>query len=125
MLGMVTAGFPSPAEEELVDALSLDDYLIGNRQATFILKVSGDSMRDAGILPDDLVIVDRGLNPKNGDIVIAEVDGEWTMKYLKKNKGTGRHGPDIWLRLQSRYDLQMAERDLAGQLDAIPRLEAA
>jgi len=91
VLGTVIAGFPSPAEEELVDTLSLDEFLIRNRQATFMLKVSGDSMREAGIMPGDLVIVDRGLAPKNGNIVIAEVDGEWTMKYLKKS------GSDVWL----------------------------
>lgn len=84
MLGTVEAGFPSPAEEELTDNLSLDDLLIQNREATFMLKVSGDSMSGAGILPGDMVLVDRGQVPKSGDIVIAEVDGEWTMKYLRK-----------------------------------------
>lgn len=84
ILGTVEAGFPSPAEEELADNISLDDMLIQNRAATFLLKVSGDSMMDAGILPGDMVIVDRGQTPKSGDIVIAEVDGQWTMKYLKK-----------------------------------------
>jgi len=88
ILGTVEAGFPSPAEEELVDTLSLDDLLIQNRDATFLLKVSGDSMSGAGILPGDMVIVDRGQTPKSGDIVIAEVDGEWTMKYLRK-RGSG------------------------------------
>jgi len=84
VLGTVEAGFPSPAEEELADTLSLDDLLIHNREATFLLKVSGDSMSGAGILPGDMVIVDKGQTPKSGDIVIAEVDGAWTMKYLKK-----------------------------------------
>jgi SOS regulatory protein LexA len=84
MLGAVEAGFPSPAEEELADTLSLDQLLIKNPDATFLLKVSGDSMSGAGILPGDMVIVDKGQRPKNGDIVIAEVDGQWTMKYLKK-----------------------------------------
>jgi len=84
VLGTVEAGFPSPAEEELADTLSLDDLLIQNPAATFMLKVSGDSMSGAGILPGDMVIIDKGQEPKSGDIVIAEVDGEWTMKYLKK-----------------------------------------
>jgi SOS regulatory protein LexA len=84
MLGSVEAGFPSPAEEELVDTLSLDDLLIQNREATFLLKVSGDSMTGAGIMPGDMVIVDKGRTPKSGDIVIAQVDGEWTMKFLRK-----------------------------------------
>ena len=86
ILGTVEAGFPSPAEEELVDTLSLDELLIQNREATFLLKVSGDSMSGAGILPGDMVIVDKGQTPKSGDIVIAEVDGQWTMKYLRKRK---------------------------------------
>lgn len=84
ILGIVEAGFPSPAEEELTDTLSLDDLLIQNPDATFLLKVSGDSMSGAGILPGDMVLVDKGQAPKSGDIVIAEVDGEWTMKYLRK-----------------------------------------
>ena len=84
LLGSVEAGFPSPAEEELADTLSLDDLLIQNPEATFLLKVSGDSMSGAGILPGDMVIVDKGQPPRSGDIVIAEVDGEWTMKYLRK-----------------------------------------
>jgi repressor LexA len=88
VLGTVEAGFPSPAEEELVDTLSLDELLIQNREATFLLKVSGDSMSGAGILPGDMVIVDKGQTPKSGDIVIAQVDGEWTMKYLRKRGDT-------------------------------------
>ncbi|MGD2081280.1 MAG: translesion error-prone DNA polymerase V autoproteolytic subunit [Nitrospirota bacterium] len=88
MLGTVEAGFPSPAEEELCDTLSLDDLLIENPDATFLLKVSGDSMSGAGILPGDMVLVDKGQSPRSGDIVIAEVDGEWTMKYLKR-RGQG------------------------------------
>ena len=87
VLGTVEAGFPSAAEEELAYTLSFDDLLVGNREATFLLKVSGDSMTEAGILPGDMVIVDRSQTPKSGDIVIAEVDGEWTMKYLRKRGG--------------------------------------
>jgi repressor LexA len=84
MLGTVEAGFPSPAEESLADNISLDDLLIQNREASFLIKVSGDSMTGAGIMPGDMVIVDKGQVPKSGDIVIAEVDGQWTMKYLRK-----------------------------------------
>ena len=85
VLGVIEAGFPTSASEELIDTMSLDEYLIENREATFLLKVKGDSMKDAGIILGDLVIVERGKQPKNGDIVIAEVDGEYTMKYFKKN----------------------------------------
>lgn len=84
LLGIVEAGWPSPAEEELADTISLDEFLISNPAATFMLKVSGDSMSGAGILPGDMVLVDKGETPKSGDIVIAEVDGEWTLKYLRK-----------------------------------------
>ncbi|MFN3480586.1 MAG: transcriptional repressor LexA [Thermodesulfovibrionales bacterium] len=84
VLGTIEAGFPSPAEEELIDTLSLDRFLINNPDSTFMLKVSGDSMSGAGIMPGDLILVDRSLSPKNGDIVVAQVDGEWTMKFLRK-----------------------------------------
>jgi len=87
VLGVVEAGFPSCAEEELLDTISLDKWLINNPTSTFMLKVKGDSMIEAGIMPKDYVLVDRSLTPKNKDIVIAEVDGQWTMKYLiKKGK---------------------------------------
>lgn len=84
LLGSIRAGFPSPAEEELLDTLSLDEFLVERPDATFMLKVSGDSMIDAGILPGDIVLVEKGRTPKNNDIVIAQVDGEWTMKYFIK-----------------------------------------
>jgi repressor LexA len=84
VLGTVEAGFPSPAEEELIDTMTLDEYLIRNKEATYLLKASGDSMIGAGILPGDMVLVERGREPKDGDIVIAEVDQKWTMKYFRK-----------------------------------------
>jgi repressor LexA len=87
MLGYIAAGFPSPAEEELVDIITIDEFLISNKEATYMLTVSGDSMIDAGIHPGDTVLVERGRDPKEGDIVIAEVDGQWTMKYLQKENG--------------------------------------
>ncbi len=87
ILGTIQAGFPSPAEEENADTLSLDDWLIEKKEASFMLQVSGDSMIDAGIRPGDMVIVERGRTPKQGDIVIAEVDHEWTMKYFEKQGG--------------------------------------
>lgn len=87
LLGTVEAGFPTAAEEELVDTLSLDDYLVRNKEATFLLRVKGDSMIEAGIMPGDLVLVERGREARLGDIVIAEVDHEWTMKYLQRRNG--------------------------------------
>ena len=87
VLGTVEAGFPSPAEEELTDTMSLDEWLIGNKEATFMLKVRGESMQGAGIIQGDMVLVERGVTPREGDIVIAEVDGAWTMKYLRHRNG--------------------------------------
>ena len=86
VLGMVQAGFPTPAEEELVDVISLDEYLVKHPEATYMLTVSGDSMIDAGIHPDDVILVERGKKPKPGDIVVAQVDEEWTLKYFGKDK---------------------------------------
>ncbi len=87
MVGSVRAGFPSPEEEALCDALSMDEYLVTRPEASFLLQVSGDSMIGEGIMEGDLVVVEKGREPKNGDVVVAEVDGEWTMKYFRKEGG--------------------------------------
>lgn len=87
VLGLVEAGFPSPAEEELSDTISFDEYLVENKEASYILKVKGDSMKDAGINEGDMVIVERGAHYKDGDIVIADVDGQWTIKYFRSRNG--------------------------------------
>jgi SOS regulatory protein LexA len=85
LLGFVEAGFPSPAEEELLDTMSLDEFLLGDRkEARYLLQVKGDSMIGACICDGDLVIVERTTRPRVGDIVIAEIDGEFTMKYLRQ-----------------------------------------
>jgi repressor LexA len=88
VLGDVTAGFPSPAEEELVDTMSLDEFLVENREATFILKVDGDSMQDAGIQDGDLILVERSDTAKPGQIIIAEIDGDFTMKFLRRKNNS-------------------------------------
>lgn len=85
-LGIVEAGFPTPSEEELVDTLGLDDYLVENKEATYMLTVKGDSMKDAGIIEGDLVLVERGKTPNPGDIVIARIDGGYTMKYYRQKR---------------------------------------
>jgi len=100
-LGSVQAGFPSPAEEELVDTMSLDEWLIEHPEASYMLNVQGDSMIDAGIVEGDMVIVDRTRKPDVGDIVVALVDGDWTMKYFMKKgnktylRAANRRYPDI------------------------------
>lgn len=90
VLGTVQAGFPSNAEELVLNTISLDDYLVQNPEASFLLRVSGDSMIDEGIRPGDLVIVERGRNPKNGDVVLAQIDDEWTLKFFEKKAGSVR-----------------------------------
>jgi repressor LexA len=82
LVGNVTAGLPASAEEAPREVVSMDQYLIARPEISFLLRVTGDSMVGAGIMDGDLVIVERGRLPKNGDIVLAEVDGEWTMKYF-------------------------------------------
>ena len=84
LLGLVEAGFPSAAEEELLDVMDFDEFLTPNKESSYILKVKGDSMIDAGIHPGDMVIVERKQSYKPGQIVIASIDGEFTMKYLRK-----------------------------------------
>ncbi len=88
VLGTVEAGFPVLAEQQQLDTVTLDEFLIKNRAETYLLQVSGESMIDAGILPGDLVLVERGKTAKIGDIVIAQIDGQWTIKYLRKKKNT-------------------------------------
>ena len=87
-LDKVSAGFPSPATDYMENKLDLNEYLIKNRAATFIVKASGSSMIDAGIYSEDLLIVDRSLTPKNNNIVIASIFGDLTVKKLKKKKNT-------------------------------------
>jgi SOS regulatory protein LexA len=82
--GFVEAGLFSPAEEDLGEPTSLDEMLIQNKTSSFLLTVSGDSMVDAGLVPGDLIVVDRSLPAKNGDIVVAMVDGKTTLKYFSQ-----------------------------------------
>ncbi len=89
ILGLVTAGLPATAEEELVDTINLDNMLVGKKEITYMLEVDGDSMIDAHIEKGDMVLVERGSYARDGQIVIAEVDGEYTMKYFRE-KGTKR-----------------------------------
>ena len=91
LLGLVKAGFPAPSEQMFETTINLDDYLIKKKGSTYILEVDGDSMIDAHIADGDMVIAEQTSNAKNGDIVIAEVDGEFTMKYFRQD------GNKIWL----------------------------
>ena len=91
MLGLVTAGLPATVEEELLDRVNLDDLLIEKKATTYMLEVDGDSMIDAHIEKGDMVLVERANQAKDGQIVIAEVDGDFTMKYFRKA------GTKVWL----------------------------
>ena len=81
--GSVVAGFPSPAEQYLEPPLDLNELLVKRPAATFFVKVVGDSMIGEGIREGDLLVVDRSLPPVDGDIIIAAVDGEFTVKTLR------------------------------------------
>lgn len=83
----VQAGFPSPADDWLEDAIDLNQHLVKNPAATFLMRVAGDSMKDAGILHGDVVAVDRSLQPKPGRIVVAAINGEFTIKRLSRMRG--------------------------------------
>ncbi len=90
VLGLVEAGIPSVAEQDVLDTMNIDNYLIEDKDSTYMLEVKGDSMIDAGIHEGDMVVAERtteGYVPKDGEIVIAEVDGGWTMKYFRKKAG--------------------------------------
>ena len=84
--GSVVAGFPSPAEQYLEPPLDLNELLVKRPAATYFVRVQGDSMEGKGIYDGDLLVVDRSLDPRDGDVVIAAVDGEFTVKTLRKWK---------------------------------------
>lgn len=86
--GKVPAGFPSPADEYIENYLDLNELIIKNKQATFLLRASGDSMQQAGIFHDDILVVDRSLTAQNNQVVVASVDGEFLVKRLQKVKGS-------------------------------------
>ena len=82
----ISAGFPSPAEDYIELGIDLNKYLIKNPISTFFLRVSGNSMNNAGIYNNDLLIIDRSINPNPGNIVVALLDGEFTLKRLIKKQ---------------------------------------
>ena len=83
----IAAGFPSPADDYLDVALDLNEHLIAHPAATFYVRVAGSSMEGAGIFDDDLLIVDRSLEAQPGNIVVAVIDGDFTVKRLVKRRG--------------------------------------
>lgn len=91
--GSVVAGFPSPAEQYLEPPLDLNDLLVKRPAATYFVRVAGDSMDGAGIRDGDLLVVDRSLRPSDGDIIIASVDGDFTVKTYRRDKNGVRLEP--------------------------------
>lgn len=86
LYGMVKAGFPIIAEEDK-QYLTLDDYLIEDYQSSFLLKVSGDSLINLGIFDGDIVVIEKKQQPRSGDVVLAEIDQEWTLKIFRQDPG--------------------------------------
>ena len=107
----VSAGFPSPADDYKEENIDLNEHLISNPFSTFFLRVKGDSMLNAGIKDKDLIIVDKSLRAKPGNIVIAMIDGEFTIKRLsiKNNelylKAENHNYPDF--RFKNHIDVQI------------------
>ncbi len=87
LLGNVKAGFPTGAEEDL-NFMSLDEYLVDKPGSSFMLKVAGDSLEGIGIYKGDIVILEKAKEANRGEIVLALIDGEWTLKIIEKVNGT-------------------------------------
>ena len=82
----ISAGFPSPADDHIENRIDLNEYLVQHKEATFFLRVQGDSMTGLGILNNDLLVVDRSLPVADGKLVIAAVGGEFTVKQLVRSQ---------------------------------------
>jgi len=87
MKALIPAGFPSPAADYVQNAIDLHERLIHNTQATFFIRASGDSMRDAGIVDGSVLVVDSSIEPVSGHIVVASIDGKYVVKRLKYLRG--------------------------------------
>ena len=96
----IKAGFPSPAEDYHHDSLDFNRDLIKNPEATFYGRVEGDSMMEAGICDGDIAVIDRSIQPRDGDVIVAFVNEEFTIKYL-----------DLTHRMDGYIELRPANRD--------------
>ena len=92
----ISAGFPSPADDFMQQRLSLDSELVKNKEATFFARVTGQSMIDAGLNDNDLLVIDRSLSPSNNRIAVCFLDGEFTVKRLRVKKG------EVWLQPENK-----------------------
>ena len=107
--GSVPAGFPSPADDNLEKTLDLNTYLIKRPAATFFVRVNGDSMINAGINDNDILIVDRSIKPSHGKVIIAVLDGQMTVKrlYKQSNKIILMPENDLYQPIEIRDDMNM------------------
>lgn len=87
----IRAGFPSPAQDYLESVIDLNRELIKHPATTFFGRVCGDSMKDAGIHDGDILVIDKSIEPKNGDMAVCFVDGDFTIKYIRLGQGL------VWL----------------------------
>ncbi|MCU4190207.1 translesion error-prone DNA polymerase V autoproteolytic subunit [Flavobacterium sp. HXWNR29] len=87
----ISAGFPSPADDFIELTIDLNRELIKHKDSTFFAKVKGDSMKNAGIFDGDLLIIDKSLEPQDGKIAICQIDGDFTVKRIKKENDV------VWL----------------------------
>jgi DNA polymerase V len=90
LTNLVQAGFPSPGEELDTSPLDTNQLLVRNPAATFFMRVTGNSMQDTGIYDGDIVVIDKSLHPQEGDIVVAVLNGAYTLKRLRKKGGVVR-----------------------------------
>jgi SOS regulatory protein LexA len=114
LLGHIRAGFATPAEDEIADLISVGEYLIPHPNRSYLLKVRGDSMVDAGVQEDDMVVFERGKEAKPGDMVVALTEDGYTLKFLRK------HGTQFYLEAANkRYpDIHPAEGQIIGVVTA-------
>ncbi|MBA3789151.1 LexA family transcriptional regulator [Patescibacteria group bacterium] len=114
LLGHIRAGFAAPAEDEIADLISVGEYLIPHPNRSYLLRVAGDSMVDAGIQEGDMVIFERTKDAKPGDIVVALTEDGYTLKFLRK------HGMQFYLEAANdRYpDIRPVEGEIIGVVAA-------
>jgi SOS regulatory protein LexA len=114
VVGHIRAGFATPAEDELADLMSVGEFLIPHPNRSYLLKVQGDSMVDAGVQEGDMVIFERGKEAKTGDMVVALTEDGYTLKFLRK------HGMQFYLEAANkRYpDIHPLEGQIIGVVTA-------
>jgi repressor LexA len=110
LFGPIAAGFAAPVEEQAEETITIEEYLVRDKSSTFLLRVKGDSMMNAGIHEGDLVVVERGREPKQNDIVVGILDGEFTLKRLVKEKAKFflRAENDKYPEMHAREELKIA-----------------